>query len=567
MILNLVIFISGIILPEIMNKKKFKYLPLILAGAFLIIGWLTLKDYGINWDEPDHFMRGQAYLRYFLTGKKDYQGLPKLESHYPKNDQYELPQNIEYKDDSQFRRSLYQNDFYTLANWYKDDSGHPPLGDILAAAFNWIFYQKLGVLGDIESYHLFEIFIGAVLVLVVSLFAQEAYGTFAGLVTGLSLTLYPLFLGESHFNIKDPVETCFFALTIYTFWKAIKNQSAKNLLCSAIFCGMALGVKFNVVFVPLIILPWLIARGVTKSLFKKMLIGSIFYPLIVLGIFFVSRPYLWPDPLNHTLEAIKYYQSIGLKQNFQPANFYFHGFNTYPLQAIIFTTPLVILFLATVGIMAGVFLYKKEKQKTSFLWLLWFMIPILRVTLPKTSIYGGVRQIMEYLPAMALLSGSGAAQLAKRFKSKIIPVILVTAFLPITLKMFQMHPNEGLYFNPLIGGLKGAAEKNFPNWGLSLGNEYRQGIEWFNKHTSANVNLTLARGLLSNIPRTWIRQDINFGDYYFSGKEKKGEYIIDLTYEGWESWIPEKATYLKTLKPIYELKVEKVPVLIIWRNL
>ncbi len=354
-------------------KKKIltKGLPFLLAIIFFLVGLITLSDYGINWDEPDHFMRGQAYLRYFFTGKKDYQGLPR-----------------------QFRRSIYQNDFYTLANWYKDDSGHPPLGDILAATTNWIFYQKLGILGDIESYHLFEVLTGAILVLVVSLFAQETYGVFAGLIAGLSLALYPLFLGESHFNIKDPVETCFFGLTIWSFWKAIKSQSPKWMISSAIFCGMALGVKFNIIFVPLIILPWLFARGIKRSFSKKILKSLFFYPLVSFGIFFISRPYFWSDPFNHTLEIIKYYQSIGLQQNFQPPNFYILGFNTYPLQAVIFTTPLVILFFSLIGIIACFFLFKKEKEKTSFLWLLWLVVPILRVTVPKTSIYGGVRQIM-----------------------------------------------------------------------------------------------------------------------------------------------------------------------------
>lgn len=545
---------------------KAKFFPYFLAGLFLLIVLLTLSDYGINWDEPDHFMRGQTYLRYFLTGKKDYQGLPRLEFHYPKNDQYQLPKNIEYKDDSQFRRSIYQNDFYTLANWYKDDSGHPPLGDILAATTNWIFYQKLGILGDIESYHLFEILTGAILILVVTLFAQETYGVFAGLIAGLSLALYPLFLGESHFNIKDPVETCFFGLTIYSFYKGIKHQSAKWMVFSSIFCGIALGTKFNIIFVPLIILPWLVIADLRKNLSRKLLIPLFFYPFVVLAIFFLSWPYLWSDPFNHTLEIVKYYQTIGLQQNFQPANFYILGFNTYPLQAVIFTTPLVILFFSLIGIIVCFFLFKKEKEKTSFLWLLWLAVPILRVTIPKTSIYGGVRQIMEYVPAMALFAGLGANYIATLLRSHVAKIVILLMFIPITLKMISLHPNEDLYFNPLIGGLKGAAERNFPNWGLSLGNEYRQGIKWFNQNAPPQANLTLARGLLSNIPRIWIRQDINFGDYYFSGPAGKGEYIMELTHEGWEGWIPAKAQYLKILKSVWELKVEGITVLTVWKN-
>lgn len=556
------------------NKKIFPYL---LAAAFLVVGLATLNDYGINWDEPDHFMRGQAYLRYFLTGKRDYQGLPKLKSHYPKSDRIELPKDIEYEDDSQFRRSLYQNDSYNLANFYQNDSGHPPLSDILAALTNYVFYQKLGILKDIEAYHLFEVFSGTILVLIVALLAQEAYGAFAGLIAGLSLILYPLFLGETHFNVKDPVETCFFGLTIYAFWKAIKHQSDKWMIASAIFCGMGLGTKFNIIFVPLIILLWLFARGIKKKLSKNPLMSLFFYPLIVFAIFFVSWPYLWQDPRGRLLETIHYYKEIGTQQNFQPLNFYIHGFNTYPFQAIIFTTPLVILFFAIIGIAASFFLFKKEKEKTSFLWLLWLIVPITRVTIPGTTIYGGVRQIMEYIPAMALLAGLGAKQmvtwlhgymvkLKKPFSHLAIQLLILLVFVPITLKLIQIHPNEGLYFNPLINGLNGAKERNFPYWGLSLGNEYRQGIKWFNQNAPQEADLTLVNGVLSNIPRTWIRKDINFGDHYFSGSARKGEYIMEVVYQGWESVIPEKSAYLKNLNPIFELKAEEVPVLKIWQN-
>ena len=55
-------------------KSSWK-LSLIIPLVFLIGGIVTLSDYGFNSDEPFHFYRGQAYLHFFLTGKKDYQDL------------------------------------------------------------------------------------------------------------------------------------------------------------------------------------------------------------------------------------------------------------------------------------------------------------------------------------------------------------------------------------------------------------------------------------------------------------------------------------------------------------
>lgn len=44
-------------------KKLF--LPILLSLVFLIAGILTVDDYGINWDSPNHMMRGQDYLWFF----------------------------------------------------------------------------------------------------------------------------------------------------------------------------------------------------------------------------------------------------------------------------------------------------------------------------------------------------------------------------------------------------------------------------------------------------------------------------------------------------------------------
>ena len=87
---------------------------------FFAVSFLTLKDYGINWDEPFHYFRGQAYFHYLTTGKTDYK-------------------------DISGRRSFFQNDSYNGAYFLKTDSAHPPASDILASLFNYVFYIKLNV--------------------------------------------------------------------------------------------------------------------------------------------------------------------------------------------------------------------------------------------------------------------------------------------------------------------------------------------------------------------------------------------------------------------------------------
>lgn len=560
-----------------MSKKKFFY-PLLFSILFFLFGFLTISHYGVNWDSSNHYTRGQALLRYVFTREKDYKNLDL--------------DNLDNKETT--RRSIYQATTrpakYFLEKQY---FAHPPLPDILASLSNSIFYQKLGILGDIESYHLFIIFVSSLLVFTVFFFTLQAYGFFAALVAYLSLVLYPLFLAESHFNIKDPIEASFYGLTIYAFYKGVIKDSWKWIIASAIFCGLALGTKLNVVFAPFIVIPWLIIykwesiRSLKWPFSFKLTLSLIFYPLVVFAIFLASNPPLWPDPAVRTYEVFKWYQGIGgAGTRYQPDSFFINGFNTYPVLTVLFQTPLVILFLSFFGVIASVFLFKREKKKTSFLVLLWLAVPIIRVTLPGASIYGGVRQIMEYIPAMAILAGIGARYMAtllngyivKLLKKKpfnhltieplkLLQIVIILMFLPITFKMIQIHPVENAYFNPLIGGLKGAKERNYPDWGVTLGNQYKQGAEWLNKHAEENAKLALLVSTRVNLPPYYLRDDIRFANNFWSRKERKGEYLMEAIYDGWIRVYYYAGEFADVfLKPVYELKVDDVAIFKIWKN-
>lgn len=539
---------------------KRKILPAFsIAFLFFLFSLLTLSDYGISWDSPIHFWRGQAYWHYFVTGKKDYQDLKNATN----------------------KRSLYQNDNLSLAPfWEENDGGHPPLNGILAAATNDLLYQKLVLLGDIESHHLFIVFMSTVLVLVTCCFTQELYGMFAAIIAGLSLILYPLFLAESHFNIKDPVETTFYALSIYTFYKGIVKNSWRWMLGFAIFSGLALGTKLNIIFLPLILFPWLLLKKDKRFIKnKKILFLLSISPLIAFLIFFCSWPMLWDNPASKLLTHVFYrYKRVAWGVVYQPPEYFTSaGFNTYPFQWILYTTPLVILFFFGIGIITALFRIKKEKHTPSFLILLWFLVPIIRVSLPKMGIYGGVRQIMEYVPAMAILAGLGASQMVKWLNGQknnhptIQPLILFQAitllmFLPLLIKMIKIHPNENVYFNPLIGGLKGAKERNLPDWGNTMGNVYRQAINWLNDNGEKDARLALAVSLEDAAPKIWLREDINFSSRFRSGPERKGEYVMEMTGDmNWPNfcdWV-----YVQNfLEPIYEIKVDDVAILTIWKN-
>lgn len=542
------------------------FLPLALAIIFFLIAFLTLGSYGISWDEILHFSRGQAYLHYFLTGKTNYNDLPNI------NLQGTLgkPENVPLPRRSFFQlNDIHNGDFFIN----KGGGGHPPINDNLAALSNYIFYQKLGIMDDISSYHLFNILASSVLVFIVVMFAQETLGKLSAIVSCLALCTYPLFWSESHFNIKDFPEAAFFAGFIWSFYKSLNKFSVKWLVASIVFFSFALGIKFNVFFAIPIIVIYLVFRygknlyRVFLSLPKCYLVILLIAPFIVLGILTISWPFLWHNWLDKIILVFKYYENVGTGTDYQPQSFYIAGFNTFPAFWILFTTPPVTLLLFGLGVISSLVLRKKKKF-VYLLWLLWFLIPLIRVTLPGSSIYGGIRQISEFVPAMALLSGLGAYQLTRWFKNnRIVSFIIILVFAWPVFILFKLHPNENVYFNSLIGGLSGAYRKSFPSWGNSLGNAYLQGIRWINDNATKGAKLTLIQGTRLNVPPILVRKDINFSPINFSGINRDGEYLMDLTFNDTSTSFYYAWEYVdKFLIPVYEVKVDGVAILKVWKN-
>lgn len=530
-----------------MSKVTGFKLAFLLSLVFFLTSFATLKDYGISWDEPTHFKRGQAYLWYFLTGDNDYRKL------------------------SQQRRSIYQDDKYNSRFYKLVDGGHPPLSDILSSATNMIFYQKLGLLGDIESYHFFEIVVASLGVGVVFAFVYESFGLMSAFFSTLFFASFPLFWAESHFNIKDPIETSMIILTLYFLWKGFKDKSTFLIFFSSIFAGFALGTKFNVIFLPFIVLPWLlfIFKIHEKEFMvfiktKKFIFSSILYPLVVFGIFYLSYPFLWQNPIANIGKVLTFYQENALDPAF--ANAALLDWPFYAIRWIFLTTPPLVLL----GFALCLFFAKKLASKHCgflFLIFLWFGVTILRASIPGVNIYGGVRQIMEYIPPLSILAGVGFAQvLASKNNITILGSFLIGIILSVA-PLVYLHPNENVYFNFLAGGLKGAIDSGIPAAGNSFGNAYYQGVSWLNVNVEKGTKLTLLQGTAVNIPKTKLRSDIYFSGDYFSGSNRQGEYLMELTF----NWEHRQNFYAweyvdKFLEPVYEVKADGVTILKIWKN-
>ena len=567
-----------------------KKIAFLVGLVFFVVSLFTLKDYGINWDTINHLPRGQAYLRYMLTGKKDYSGLQ--ETLYATGNQYlsqkywQDPRSLFLKvvpnEDYAKSRSVYQNVNYDYSYFMQHDGyGHPPASDIISSFFNFVLYQKLHLINDIDSYRVYGVLLASILIGLIYYWISTQYGRLAGFVSSLALSTYPLFWAESHFNTeKDIPETVFWGIFIYLFYKGTVNKNIKQLIISGVILGLAIGTKFNAVFLPFVIGPWLLYFLIKNKLYKKpiefiknnrlYLLSILTIPILGFFIFILFWPYLWSDFLPKITEVIKFYTEIGTTTTFDPRYLGPFNINIYPVTWITYTTYPFVFLLSLFGIFKIIEEFKKDRTGFGVLIILWLLVPIARVTMPGANTYGGVRQIMEFIPPLAILSGLGAKMIVDVIKNnkykKIVSFVVIILFLPLIVKLINIHPYENAYFNSWIGGLKGAQQKDIPYWGNTFGGAYRNAVVWLNENAEKDARVVYAFEHMSNIPPLFFRKDLEVSNVYRSGFLKHGEYAITLTFDG-TSNRSYYDTYLeKIINPVFTGQVDGVAVVHVWKN-
>lgn len=585
--------------------KKFGVGTICIIGFFFVL-LATLPQYGINEDSPFHFLRGQAYLTRLTTGVSDIVQ-PQLTSPVLfrpeqristyKYNTWELNvaplrpiANADGETTVQGRFEKYTSEagrvsFYRHNAWNADvyqTPGHPPVSDILEAMSNRIFYEKLGLLGDIEAYHVYVTITAAVAVLGVYYIGLVGFGSVAGVFAAITLALYPVFFAESHFNIKDIPELACITISIisFYFWVTTRKIDWFITLCLSFFIGV--GTKLNILFLPFILAPWLITMRKTET-FRQWWLTKPLLLLATLGAgAFISLllvwPYTWDAPITRILDVITAYVAEGVTDPIlQVASPFLlpGGIDYGPILLLLAQTPLISLLFFIVGVIVLV-LARVKKQRyphnMDVLIFVWFSIPLLRVVRPGADTFQAMRTYMEFLPALALVAGVGGAACiraiqnhwkskAKRSTSYIFGLCYVLALVTV---LVRFHPNENVYFNALVGGPKGAWQKGLYTWRTSYHNPYRQAINWLNIHAKEGAHLAYLDGTMQSIPSIWLRPDIALGSY-FSGFEKKGEYIISLVFPK----PPSVFGYLymkRFLKPVYEVTAGGIPLVSVYKN-
>ena len=181
------------------------------------------------------------------------------------------------------------------------------------------------------------------------------------------------------------------------------------------------------------------------------------------------------------------------------------------------TTPDYIFILFA---LSSIIITKWFKHKLYMLFITSFWINILLYLILHPVIYNGLRHFLYLVPIIAFIAAitaiealnttNGASiikelikptqKLTKSLTPQIlisIVILMISVLGPITtaITMYKLHPYEYVYFNELVGGLKGAA-KNFETeyWGAS----YKEAAEWVNTNVKTIASTSTVENNINN---------------------------------------------------------------------
>ncbi|TMA93897.1 MAG: phospholipid carrier-dependent glycosyltransferase [Deltaproteobacteria bacterium] len=420
------------------------FIPVVLfLGTLLLIG-VTLKDYGVTWDEPPYFHASDLHVRW-ISG---------------------FSANIVT---GELRNSLDDQAIRAAWHWNPYNVPHPPFSRIVSG-----FAKEISspFLDKFSAYRMGPALLFAVLVTVIYLWIKELFGAATGLFSALAVILTPNLFGFAHIAVTDLPLAAMWFLTAYSFWKGLSNWKWSVVL--GIVWGLALATKFPAALIPIPLILW--AHIFHRDKYVNNVFALLFLAPVVM---IATQPYLWHQTGLRVLEFL--YE--GISRAYRPdANFPIYFFDQlyttkqlpwyYSFLIIGITTPEPLLALAFIGL--GSIPWSKQRSAT-LLFLGNTAFVLLMGLLPGAVLHDGVRQMLSALPFLAGLASAGfyvlttsllnLARGTTRFqqianlRAKIIATwFLVLCFSP-ALDLYLCHPFQLSFYNRLVGGVRGAYER------------------------------------------------------------------------------------------------------------
>jgi hypothetical protein len=441
------------------------------AAALTIVFMLLSPAYGITFDERSRHHHGERVLS-FLRGDLSY------------------------------------------ADFAPDGTGGHLYGGLFDTSAAWLHEQFRGDVW-IERHYLGAAF-GGLGLLATGLLAVRLTNPGIGLLAVALLALSPRYVAHAMNNPKDLpfAALCMVSLLAFTL---LRTAAPFLSWGRAVVVGLALALPLNVRPAALLyigyfglLLAVLTVRDRAWAPRQLCAVGARLAVVVLIAL--AAGTLFWPWAQQNPL--VRPVLALGESSHFQwRAEVLFAGrqvaadalpWSYAPVWIILTTPPVVLLGLvcaagATIAVRGGQQLWRLG------LWLA-ALAPITLVIIQHSTLYDGWRHLLFVYPPLVMLAATGWHDLlVATVKRPILSGVVLAAFIigfaePIRF-MVQSHPNEGVYFNALVRGPRGAFRRfELDYWGNSL----LQASDW-----SARVaNRAGVRLRVSGWPYALVREDV-----------------------------------------------------------
>ncbi len=357
--------------------------------------------------------------------------------------------------------------------------------------FDILLGKALPLSDEYAARHVVNALFGWGCILITGLLARRLWGSWAGVLAVVFTAGWPRFFGHCMNNSKDIPFAVGYVLALYALsfvrprWPYVSWKSAAAIVGAVAFTlnirtgGFVLFGYVGGLFA------WLFARDRRNRSWSRagkaaLVFAALVPTTIVLGAIFwpwaLSSPFL--RPLQALREMANFLQWNGV--------LLFDGQwlrdvevpRRYILQWYAIAAPLPVL----AGALSGPFLLRDSRTGTAAGLLAFAVVfPVVMLLATHTIVYDGLRHMLFIYPPLAALAAGawvGAIRAAgrKRLWFGVVIGLVLTAGMWDPLRFHVMnHPNQVVYFNPLVGGIRGAfARYELDYWGAC----YKQAADW-----------------------------------------------------------------------------------------
>jgi len=434
----------------------------LLLGALTIITLATVADYAVSNDEPVQHRYGELIISYYTSGFHD--------------------------------RALFD-----LGNLYL----YGGLFDIIA-----VLLAKVIPADAFLIRHVLCALIGIAGIAAAAATARLIAGSRAGLIAAVLLTLCGVWYGGMFNHTKDIPFAAAMIGAVYMLLRlgrTLPNPHLRDVIGFGLLLGAALGLRATglllIGYAGIVVL-WRAAEldvvGLRPRIPFVVRSALVLLPGFLIGylIMIAAWPWAWQHPLN-PLYAIfafahfqyKIYTLLGGQEYLMAdvPRLYVPTYLAIKLPLVLLAGAISAIVVALVPRLSARDRSPVSRGEMAFLAFV-AVFPVLCQVAARGPAFTGLRHFLFVVPVLAALGGIGFDRLLlalgewKRAAMMSAAAALFLVFSWNAVQLARLHPYEYLFYNPLVGGLHGAAGRYVTDYWVNIMPEAVKDLDSFLKH-------------------------------------------------------------------------------------